>query len=66
MLNINMKKHSVDYIRKINAVSSVEFGGMKNSKTRVFSFYCIISCCVSFEKKIEFHLVEIFQTKCIE
>lgn len=30
MLHINTKKCSVDYIPKINAVSSVEFRGMKN------------------------------------
>lgn len=39
VLNINMKKRSVDYIRKINAVSSVEFGGMKNrAKLEFFLF----------------------------
>lgn len=45
-----MKKWPIDYIPKINAVSSVEFKGMKN-RTKLKGFiHCIISCQVSCEK----------------
>lgn len=55
VLNINMKKRSVDYIRKINAVSSVEFGGMKNrAKLEFFLFTALFPAVWVLRKKLSF------------
>lgn len=60
ILHINMKKCSVDYIPKKNAVSSVEFKGMKNRANLEGFFYCIISRCVSCEKNLCFTSMKYF------